>query len=321
MRVSVIIVNYGTADLVIAGVESVISRDHGGHDVDVHVVDNASPGDDGARLTSAAVDWPSVTVYAEAENHGFGRANNLVFEVLSKQDTPPDYVFLLNPDARLQNDAITRLVAFLEANQRVAVAGAKIVKPGTGTRIGAFRFPGIFSEFSQAVAFGPISRLFSRFDMAMDPELEQQRVDWVPGAAMMARFEVIEQIGRFDPAFFLYYEEVDLMHRIAEAGHETWYIPSAVVDHDEGVATGATGVSEARRRKPEYWYWSWQYYMRKSHGRLYAICAASAWMKGAALNHLIAKIRGRQAAAPLNFFGDFWAMAIRPLLGLKPKPY
>ena len=49
-EISVIIVNYGTAALTIAAVESVLARRHGGRRVDIHVVDNASPGDDAARL-------------------------------------------------------------------------------------------------------------------------------------------------------------------------------------------------------------------------------------------------------------------------------
>jgi len=43
-------------------------------------------------------------------------------------------------------------------------------------------------------------------------------VDWVPGAYSIIRGAVLEQIGFFDPAFFLYYEEVDLYLRIQEAG-------------------------------------------------------------------------------------------------------
>lgn len=322
IRVSVIIVNYGTADLVLQGVESVLARDHAGLEVDVHLLDNASPGDDADVFRRAAQQghWQGrVTLYLEQTNHGFGRGNNLVFDALAAQETPPDFVFLLNPDARLRNDAITTLVSFVQDRPKVAIAGAKIIMPGIGTRVAAFRFPGILGEFGAATAFGPISRFFRRWEMPMAAELECQQVDWVAGASVMARFDVIRALDGFDPEYFLYYEEVDLMLRAARAGWQTWYVPQAEVDHDEGAATQVTGVAEERRRKPAYWYHSWGYYYRKNYGRLYALCAAVAWMKGAALNHVIAKVLGRPPAAPVGLFGDLWRTAVRPILGLKAK--
>ena len=109
MSVAVVIVNYGTADLTIAAVRSVLTRDHGGRPVEVHVVDNASPGDDAARLAGVFGDEASVTLWPETVNHGFGGGNNVALRALLAREMPPDYVFLLNPDARLDNEAIDRL--------------------------------------------------------------------------------------------------------------------------------------------------------------------------------------------------------------------
>ncbi|MFT6272272.1 MAG: hypothetical protein ACJA0F_001111 [Dinoroseobacter sp.] len=61
--------------------------------------------------------------------------------------------------------------------------------------------------------------------------------------------------------------------------------------------------------------------MQKNHGRAYALAAGTAWIIGAALNHGLARLRGKQPKAATHFFGDFWAMAMRPLLGLTPRPY
>ena len=88
--VSVIIVNYGTADLALDAVASVLEKDAGVRDI--HIVDNASPGGDAARLAKAIAErgWaPRVTLHAETVNHGFGRSNNLVLEALAKSATPP----------------------------------------------------------------------------------------------------------------------------------------------------------------------------------------------------------------------------------------
>ena len=70
-RIAVIIVNYGTAELAIAAVDSVLARDHGGHPVEIHLLDYASPGGDGALLAEvhAAQGWGSrVRLWQETEN-------------------------------------------------------------------------------------------------------------------------------------------------------------------------------------------------------------------------------------------------------------
>jgi GT2 family glycosyltransferase len=80
----------------------------------------------------------------------------------------------------------------------------------------------------------PKSRLFGHFDRTWADDDQSASVDWVPGAFSIIRPSVIEKIGLFDPAFFLYYEEVDLCRRIKEAGYSIWYWPDIVVVHIGG---------------------------------------------------------------------------------------
>lgn len=115
-EIAVIVVNYGTAALAAGAVESVLGRDHGGRTVEVHLLDNASPGNDAETLAATAESrgWgPRVTLHFEAVNHGFGRGNNLVLTRLASRPNPPDKVFLLNPDARLENEALAVLAETL----------------------------------------------------------------------------------------------------------------------------------------------------------------------------------------------------------------
>jgi GT2 family glycosyltransferase len=321
-EISVIVVNYGTAELALEAVGSVLSRGHGGRGVDVHLVDNASPGDD-ATTIAAAIErrgWSDrVTFYPEAVNHGFGGGNNVALEALARRATPPDKVFLLNPDARLGNEAIADLADVLDA-RGAAVAGARIEKPDGTPVTAAFRFPGATSVFEGAVTFGPVSRLLSRWQVSLPPGLPTSRVDWVSGAAAMFRFDAIRAAGGFDPAYFLYYEEVDLMRQIARTGGETWYVAEALVVHSEGAATGVRSGGAAPRR-PAYWYASWHHYFRKNHGRLHALAAAAVWAAGAAGGRSLAWLLRRPSTVPQRFFRDFWAMAGRPLVGLEAQPY
>jgi GT2 family glycosyltransferase len=320
--IAVIIVNYGTAELAAAGIDSVLARTQDDLPVEVHLVDNASPNGDAEALKRLHLErgWgPRVTLYLETENHGFGNGNNLVLKALADRKTPPWAVFLLNPDAQLDNDTIGTLARFLDAHPKAACVGAGIRKPDGTPVTAAFRFPGVLSEFARGASFGPISRLTGAWQVALSPDLAQTRVDWVAGAAVMIRFEALTQIGFFDPCFFLYYEEVDLMRRAGKAGWEIWYVPDAAAIHIEGAATGVRSNISDRPRRPAYWYRSWRMYFERSHGRLGALGVATAALAGAGLNRMLSLLPNRQPALADSYFSDHWGQVIRPLLGLSER--
>ena len=322
-KIAVIIVNYNAADLVLEGIRSVLDRQPDGHDVHIHLIDNASPAQDGPRLARAIAEngWQDqVTLRAEQENHGFGRGNNLALQALAGVADRPDFVFLLNPDAHLKPDTLAVLADFMDSHPRAAMLGTRAFNPDTPEPVtAAFRFPGICSTFAAALNFGPVARLLAHHQVSLGGRLSTQPVDWVSGAAVLARFEVWEDLGFFDPAYFLYYEEVDLMLRTQRAGWECWHVAEAEIVHVEGASTDVKGAHNGPRRRPAYWYHSWQYYFRTNYGRAYALGVAAAWITGAALNHVLARMRGQTPAAPERFFRDFGGHALRPLLGLAPK--
>jgi len=318
--IAVIVVNYGTAQLAAQAVQSVLERDHGGLAVEIHLVDNASPDGDAATLQTIAQDrnWGArVQLYLETTNHGFGRGNNLVIDPLLARPTPPSKIFLLNPDAHLKNEAIVHLAQFLDANPKAGSVGAQIEKPSGETVTAAFRFPNAVAEFSSALSFGPVARLCQSRDVPLPPDLGEQRVDWIAGAAVMFRSETLQQVGTFDPAFFLYFEEVHLMQRIDAAGWENWYCPRAEVIHAEGAATGVKSGRIARKRRPAYWYHSWYLYYTKTQGRSGAAIAALAWIIGATGNFILSALRRKQPQAPLKFYRDITAHVLARLIGVK----
>ena len=321
-EISVIIVNYGTAALCVKAVESVKAYHHGGRQVDIHVVDNASPGDDASVLSRAhAVSgWGnSVTLYLEDENHGFGRGNNLVLEKLALRPEPPHKVFLLNPDAQLDNDALEILATFIDAHPDVGCAGAAIMNPGGQHATAAFRFPSTASEFSDSLAFGPVARFFARHMVALPADLPTQPVHWVSGAAVMFRWEALKQSQGFDPDFFLYFEEVDLMRRLSSLGWETWYVPDAKVHHIEGAATNVKSSVATRSARPDYWYDSWLIYHLKSHGRWGALLCAIARLGGWTGNLIVSSLRRRPTLAPKHYINAFTRRVLRPLAGLSAR--
>lgn len=313
-HVAVIIVNYGTADLSLRAVESVLARDHGGRRVEVHLVDNASPGGDAAFFARVHEErgWGErVTLWPEAENHGFGRGNNVVLEALAARDVPPRYVFLLNPDAELENEAIAALADTLDAEARAGAAGAAMVGADAQPIAAAFRFPTGTRESLRLLNFGPAYRLLPGSRIALPPDQPAGPVDWVTGAAVMFRFSTLGEVGFFDPAFFLYYEEVELMHRITRAGWTVVHVPDARVRHEEGAATAVVG---AGRHRPYYVYDSLRHYLQVTAGRASALVTAGVMLPLAGLNMVHRGLRGKAPTIPSGFFANHWRHVLKPLI-------
>lgn len=316
-RIAVVVVNYGTATLAIQAVQSILSRQHGGRVVTVHVVDNASPGDDAARLAEAhaARGWgEAVTLWPERENHGFGRGNNVALEALVRQEPPPDAVFLLNPDAQLENEAIDILAATLEADPQAAAAGCQVLRPDRTPVTAAFRFPGPVNELVRTANLTVLWRLCRARLAYLEPDHPAGPVDWVSGSSVMFRFEALLQTGFFDPGFFLYYEEVDLMRRLRARGWRVLHAPEAQVVHEEGSATGVRDRRARRQRDPAYMYQSWTHYFARAYGRAGALTIALSMWGAAGVNVLHRRLRGLEPSLPSHFFADHWRYVLRPLL-------
>ena len=317
--IAVIIVNYGTAALALRAVESVMTHAPG---CEIHLVDNASPNGDAAVLADALAmrGWQTdVVFYPEDRNHGFGCGNNVVLEALARRKQPPARVMLLNPDARLENDAPGLLSDCLDTHPEAGAVGARLSDAEGRPSTSAFRFPSIVGEFAEYASFGPVTRLLDPWRIPLPPDLPTGPVDWVTGAAVMFRFDALRQVGFFDPGFFLYYEEVELMRRLSRAGWTCFHVAEARVSHVEGAATELRGDEVGLRPRPAYWYESRRLYSYRALGRVGAIANACAAMAGAGFNHATSRLRGRKPWLPGGFVTDSWRIVLRPLLrGWRP---
>lgn len=322
--VAVIIVNYGTADLVIQAVDSVLARAHGGRAVEIHIVDNASPGNDAAVLSQAHAErgWAEkhVTFWPEKENHGFGRGNNVVLHALAKRDDAPEFVFLLNSDAWLENETIDILAKALEADPKACGAGAGILHEDGTPAVAAFRFPTMSSEVARIIGVGFVERMLRRTRVSLPPD-HDGAVDWVAGASVMFRFQALKEIGFFDPIYFLYFEEVDMMRRLRKAGRHMLYVTEAKVTHIAGVSTEVKTGHYKEQPRPPYVYASWRYYFSRQHSWGYALLTALLVGIAAVVHRLVATLRQKPAGLPVDFIKDHWRHVILPLFqGAGEKP-
>lgn len=316
--VQTIIVNYRTPHLTLRAARGA-QKAMAGMSGEVTIIDNASQ-DGSAPFLMDAIQSDNqpgrvpIRVITSDVNGGFGAGVNLGIEAGMADRRIPDYFYLLNSDAFPLEDALSSLVETLNLNKRLGIAGSQIVGEDGGSHQTAFRFPGLLSEFEAAASFGPVSRLFKRFAVPMTLPRKEIDCDWLAGASMLIRHDVLDDIGTFDEAFFLYFEETDLCRRARLAGWRTRYVPASKVAH---VGSASTGMQDWLR-KPDYWLDSRLHYFVKNGGWTYAFLANLACVLGGLLHGLQTSLRGRPALGPLRLgIRQFGHMAGR-IVGRKP---
>lgn len=233
MDVSVIIVNYKTCNLVVDCIRSIYNLTKK-VDFEIIVVDNNS--DDGSVETIISL-FPQVQVIPLKENIGFGKANNVGVEKAQGK-----YVFFLNSDTVLLNDALCIFYEYMEANPQVGICGGNLYTAELSPNMSYAPFPSLLDEIIS------VSGLIHR---ACTIELfnhgEKKTIGgYISGADMFVRRSLFSN-EIFDPDFFMYYEDVELSYRVKKKGYEIHSIPEAKIIHLQGMSTGGGEMSESSK--------------------------------------------------------------------------
>lgn len=244
MQLSIIVVNWNGGDFLKRSLESV-ARFPPQVDYEVVVVDNAST--DGSRewLESRG---DSVRLIANAENVGFGRANNQAFAA-----TEAPLLFLLNSDAEVHEGAIDRLVATLREDERIGAVGPRLINTDGTLQPSVWRNP--VTPFEMIIT---ALRLYKLMPRRMRGELllgfhwdhsERRRARMLSGAALMVRREMIDVVGGFDETFHMYGEDTEWSMRIIRSGWWMIFEPDAIVMHHSGKSTVRRWSNLEKRQK------------------------------------------------------------------------
>lgn len=223
--ISVIIVSFNTRDLLRECLHT-LRAEAGGVRYELIVVDNASR-DGSADMIEA--EFPAARLIRGETNLGFAAANNRGFAIAQGR-----YLVLLNSDAFPRPLALPKAVAYMDADPKIGLGGARLVGRDDSWQPSARLFPSPLNDFLSLSGLStrfPHSRFFGRMDRSWADPGAAAEVDWVPGAFSIIRREVLQRVGSFDERFFLYYEEVDLCQRIKAAGYKIYYWPDVVVTH------------------------------------------------------------------------------------------
>lgn len=258
MDVSIIIVNYKTPELVIDCVKSIKEKTL---DLayEIVVVDNAS-GDHSLPMIKESLKDEIILIESET-NLGFGKANNLGVKSASGK-----YVFLLNSDTLLINNAIKVLYDYLEEHKNVGVAGGNLYTlQERPTASHCVKFDDIASVKADARWTAIVKRIFrNRYvDRCYSAEQKEQfyykenfnftgevqKVAYIFGTDMMLSRQLYNELGGFDPDFFMYAEEEELSWRITQKGYEIVNVPEAKIIHYDGASVKRDDSFSARQYK------------------------------------------------------------------------
>ena len=257
---SVVVVNYNTCHLLDELFAS-IARATQGLSLQLIVVDNASTDASVAHLKNTSY---SVELIFNQKNVGFGRANNQALPLVRGR-----HVLLLNTDAFVSEDTLTKTIAFMDEHPNCGVLGVRLVGRDGALQPSCRYRPTVANIFLNKIG---LSRWFPYVravdDMAWAHDAVRE-CDWVPGCYYLIRREVLSQVGLFDPRFFMYYEEVDHCIRVQQAGWKVFFYPFTQVVHIGGEsAKSVAEISKAGRQISALQMESEWLFVRKHHGLL-----------------------------------------------------
>jgi len=261
--ISIIIVSFNTKALLKKCLDSI----KGNHEI--IVVDNAST-DGSAKMVKE--NFPKVKLIVNKKNLGFGAANNQGIKTASG-----DYLLLLNSDTVVINDAPLKMADFLASNQQIGVVGCRLLNPDGSLQPSAGPFPNLKVAF--AMLF--LEHWLKNLVRASYPQTAE--VDWVMGAALMVKKEVIDKAGLMDEGIFMYMDEVEWCFRIKKAGFKVFFYSEAQITHVFG------GSSKSGRQAPIVNIYRGLIYLYQKHYSAYQLKilkfmlklkAGTAWLVG-----------------------------------------
>ena len=238
MKLSVVIVNYNVEyflDQCLNSVKTALSNIDG----EIIVVDNDSIDGSNEMVKSK---YPDVILIENKKNVGFSTANNQGIKI-----SKGEYVLILNPDTVVEHDTFEKTIEFMDSHPDAGALGVKMVdgsgkflpesKRGLPTpEVAFYKMSGISSLF-------PKSKRFAGYYMGHLDVNETNKIEILPGAFMLMRKTVLDEIGLLDESFFMYGEDIDLSYRVTKGGYNNYYFPETRIIHYKGESTKKGSVN------------------------------------------------------------------------------
>ena len=286
MDVSILLTNWNVRDLLREAIRSV--REHTrGVSYEVIVVDDASTDGSVEMLRN---EFPDVKLIVNEKNVGFSKANNIGARLANGK-----YVFLLNTDTLMASNPIKTCFDFMESHADAGVCGCWLKGQDGKSQVSFGDFPSFHQALVDAFFLNDLfpHAHFPKRGAYPDPSVtEPIEVDYVTGAAIMVRKNLVDQIGLFDELYRAYSEETDFCHRVRHVAHKkVYFLPAAEVIHLGGVS-----YRNVRKYQVQLMYSSYNKFLKKYHGSVYSFCTRLLYAWQSLLKMLVRYIRFLLAA-------------------------
>lgn len=295
MKLTIIVVNYNVKYFLNICLKSLVKALEG-IESEVVVVDNASS-DGSTHLLKK--NFPMIRLIENEENIGFGRACNQGIEV-----SRGEYILIINPDTLVGESLIPEILSIMDHEPGAGALGVRLMDgKGKILRESKRAIPTLWSGFTKFSGLGKLFHKVSFLNQYYAPTLdynERGEVEVLPGAFMLIRRSVLDEIGGFDPRFFMYAEDIDLSYRISKAGHGIIYAGHLTAIHFKGEST-----EKSLWAYTETFFTSMRLFVQKYTGELYSkpvswvlqrMISMMLWIQG----HWKTRIWGKEAPAPLR---------------------
>lgn len=288
MDVSIIIVNYNTEKLISKCIKSIYEKTQG-ISFEIIVVDNASP------IPPNTLKKSNKIIFIQSKiNLGFGKANNL-----GVQHATGDYIFCLNPDTILINNAIKELFDFMQKNSYVGICGSNLYQqdltPGHSYEM---LEPSIIQETLSLR--GSTSK---RFNEDFNSSATPKKVSHVVGAALMIPRKLFNEVGGFDKDIFMYMEETLLCHLVKKKGYVIYNVPQSKIIHLEGKSF------QIKRHNLETYLSGRKIYFTKRYHSIYYILCHTIYITNIGLNIIYSLITKNKQQ--LTKWKEYFSIAIK----------
>lgn len=317
MHLSIVIVNWNTRDLLRACLNSIPSA-VGARDLEVIVLDNHSA-DQSAGMVRK--EFPNVKLIASERNLGFGPGNNAAITYANGE-----YILLLNPDTELRGDVLLQVLDYMRERPEVGAAGVQQIETDGTRQCSCGDLPSLAVMFAQACMcffarrnlYKSVTLIRRLFGLKVSPHRDLAKffdfnqiieTDWIMGAFMMLRRDVVQKTKLFDESFKMYGEDLDLCARIHHVGKKVVYFGRGEILHHGSItmrsipvqSDGLRFVAMVRYYQKHHPYTAWLYRL------ILGSASFALWFKGLISKNLDSRERGktRLRAAVSPSWGGF----------------
>ena len=224
MDLSIAIVSYNTRALMLDCLKAVFES-RAEIRFEVIVIDNNSKDE---TVEAIRTHYPTVQIIVNHENRGFSKGVNQALAISSGR-----YLLMLNSDTRVRREALDRMVSCLDEDPEIGAVGCKQWTGDGQLYQSCFPFPSLRDHLIHVSFFrscAPAWQEALAAEQAIDCTRSQD-VDWINGACLMVRTDLMKSCGGLDEGYFMYFEDVDLCQTLHQFGYRVRHLADADIVH------------------------------------------------------------------------------------------